>query len=154
MKLFSNIFLADKKAKFIDFKGVNLIPLQLLNTGNLKVEIYDKLNKKNMAKASEVSNSGEVNLINVENLSKFNLVLHDGEILKGAKQNRCISKTVIVKPNSNLDVEVFCVEQGRWNDSSRFFRNSNCKISPKMMSMKNSNYDKNSCEDVQNMIWN
>ena len=153
MRLFSNILEIEKEVEVFNFKGVNIIPFQLLNTGNLRVETYDKLTQVNLSSASEISNSGSVNTIKVKNLSDYYLILHDGEILEGAKQNRCLSKTSLIEPNSDEEIEVFCVEKGRWNYSSRYFRHSNHKISPKMRSRKNSNYGLNVQTDLQGVLY-
>ena len=154
MRLFSNILEIEKEVEVFNFKGVDVIPFQLLNKENLRLETYDKLTQMNLSSASEISNLGSVNTINVRNLSDYYLILHDGEILEGAKQNRCLSKTSLIKPYSDKEIEVFCVEKGRWNYSSRYFRHSNHRISPKMRSRKNSNYGLNVQTDLQDIIWN
>ena len=71
MRLFSNILEIEKEVEVFNFKGVNIIPFQLLNTGNLRLETYDKLTQMNLSYASEISNSGSVNTIKVKNSSDY-----------------------------------------------------------------------------------
>lgn len=59
--------------------------------------------------------SAQVNKLVLVNNSKRPLILLAGEIVTGGKQDRVISKDRIVPPESDpLDLDVFCVEPGRW----------------------------------------
>ena len=52
-------------------------------------------------------------------------MLHDGEIIVGAKQNRTIDKSIILNSNEIQNVDVLCVEKVRWNyNSSEFYQHS------------------------------
>ncbi len=52
----------------------------------------------------------------VENLGKRHVLLLAGEILLGGKQNRVVTEDVLLPPLSGpVDLQVYCVEQGRWN---------------------------------------
>ncbi|MGA2965323.1 MAG: DUF6569 family protein, partial [Terriglobales bacterium] len=57
----------------------------------------------------------EVNRLVLVNNSKRPLLLLAGEIVTGGKQDRVIGKDRIVPPESDpVDLDVFCVEPGRW----------------------------------------
>jgi hypothetical protein len=57
----------------------------------------------------------EVNRLVLVNNSARPLVLLAGEIVTGGKQDRVVGKDRIVPPKSDpIDLEVFCVEPGRW----------------------------------------
>jgi hypothetical protein len=57
----------------------------------------------------------EVNRLVLINNSKRPLLLLAGEIVAGGKQDRVIGKDRIVPPESDpVDLDVFCVEPGRW----------------------------------------
>ena len=49
------------------------------------------------------------------------LLVLEGETLVGCKQNRVVTRTVLVPANSTVFLEVGCMEQGRWNAESRHF---------------------------------
>ncbi|HXX00790.1 MAG TPA: DUF6569 family protein [Candidatus Acidoferrales bacterium] len=64
----------------------------------------------------------EVNRLVLVNNSKRPLLLLAGEIVTGGKQDRVIGKDRIVPPESDpVDLNVFCVEPGRWVATSEHF---------------------------------
>src|SRR5580704_8396239 len=66
--------------------------------------------------------SAEVNRLVLINNSKRPLLLLAGEIVAGGKQDRVIGKDRIVPAESDpVDLNVFCVEPGRWVASSTNF---------------------------------
>lgn len=42
------------------------------------------------------------------------VILFEGEILLGAKQNRMVAHTVVIAPGATIVIPVGCVERGRW----------------------------------------
>ena len=75
----------------------------------------DELFDLDLVKVSELSNEGVVSRVEVYNDSEFNLLILDGEAIKGAKQNRIAEKSVIIPPFSSETLPVNCVEKNRWN---------------------------------------
>lgn len=69
----------------------------------------------------EISESGSVPTLRVENAGKTPVLILDGEELVGARQNRVLNTTVLVPGLSTMTVPVSCVEQGRWSYQSRTF---------------------------------
>jgi hypothetical protein len=64
----------------------------------------------------------QVNRLVLVNNSKRPLLLLAGEIVSGGKQDRVIGKDRIVPPESDpVDLSVFCVEPGRWVETSNNF---------------------------------
>jgi hypothetical protein len=64
----------------------------------------------------------EVNRLVLVNNSKHPLILLAGEVVTGGKQDRVVSKDRIVPAESDpVDLAVFCVEHGRWIESSTKF---------------------------------
>src|SRR5574340_490029 len=62
-----------------------------------------------------VHETGHVNQLQVENLSRQDVYIQSGEIVKGGKQDRVLSDDIILPPTSGkVDVKAFCVEHGRW----------------------------------------
>jgi hypothetical protein len=73
---------------------------------------------------TEVSEGGSVPALRVINETPQNILLFDGEELKGAKQNRILNTTILIAAGTSLDVPVSCTEQGRWGYQSAEFSSS------------------------------
>jgi hypothetical protein len=68
------------------------------------------------------SRGDEVNTLVLVNRSKQPLLLLAGEIVTGGKQDRVIAKDRIVPVGADpIDLSVFCIEPGRWTESSSTF---------------------------------
>lgn len=64
----------------------------------------------------------QVNTLVLVNNSKRPLLLLAGEIVTGGKQDRVIAKDRIVPAGGEpIDLSVFCIEHGRWTESSEKF---------------------------------
>jgi hypothetical protein len=64
----------------------------------------------------------EVNRLVLVNNSKHPLILLAGEVVTGGKQDRVVGKDRIVPGESDpVDLSVFCVEHGRWTETSTKF---------------------------------
>jgi hypothetical protein len=64
----------------------------------------------------------EVNRLVLVNNSKHPLLLLAGEVVTGGKQDRVVAKDRIVPSESDpVDLSVFCVEHGRWTETSAKF---------------------------------
>jgi hypothetical protein len=81
---------------------------------------------------TEVSEGGSVPDLLVTNKGDISVLLLDGEELAGAKQNRILNTSILVKPKSATKVPVSCTEQGRWSYASREFRESGNVMSPRI----------------------
>jgi hypothetical protein len=70
----------------------------------------------------EPARGDEVNTLVLVNNSKQPLLLLAGEIVTGGKQDRVIAKDRIVPAGGDpIDLSVFCIEPGRWTESSSTF---------------------------------
>ncbi len=61
---------------------------------------------------------GSVPTLRVENKAELPILMVEGEILTGGKQNRILNTSILAAAGKTTDVPVSCVERGRW--SSRF----------------------------------
>jgi hypothetical protein len=66
-------------------------------------------------RVDEVSEGGSVTQLKVHNGLNSPVLLVEGEILLGAKQNRTVYTTILVDRESDITIPVACVEQGRWS---------------------------------------
>ena len=53
----------------------------------------------------------------IENLGKVPIFVLAGTVVKGGKQDRQIGQDFVIAAKETVDVEAFCVEQGRWTQS-------------------------------------
>jgi len=72
----------------------------------------------------EKDGGGSVPELVVVNNGKTGVLILDGEEVRGAKQNRVLNTTIMVKPGESILVPVSCVEAGRWRSVSGCFDDS------------------------------
>jgi hypothetical protein len=96
----------------------NLFPKQLLTLQQALQQ------KKLVIKENYFDGNDNVNSLFIKNISKQPILLLDGELLKGGKQDRMIAETKVVYPNETNELElvnVFCIEKGRWSKNAKKF---------------------------------
>jgi len=73
----------------------------------------------------------EVNTLFIENTSSDTVLILNGEVVTGGKQDRMIARDVVLLPHSGkFDVSVFCVEHGRWTGESDSFQIAEYSLAP------------------------
>jgi hypothetical protein len=136
------------------YEKLQVFPIKSNNTfkaANKHVGKYASLKDAMSQKKLVVKENGygDVNSLEVVNTSKDTIMVLGGEVVVGGKQDRMIANDVIIYPNSKKKVEVFCVEQGRWEtrrDGATF--KESAKVSSNEV-RKAAVVDKN-----QNEVWN
>ncbi len=68
---------------------------------------------------TEVSEAGSVNRLLLVNSLDVNVLILDGEQLKGAKQNRTLNITILAGAGKRIQIPVSCVERGRWHREAK-----------------------------------
>ncbi len=106
------------------FQNLQITPLLAFEPLKADYLTLDEAHEKGLATVTEVSESGSVPTLLLENAADVAVFLLDGEELVGAKQNRILNLTVLVPPRSRLHIPVSCVEAGRWNHTTREFCSS------------------------------
>jgi hypothetical protein len=69
----------------------------------------------------EVPGEETVETLKVRYTGTRAMILFAGELLLGGKQDRVVAKDTIIKPDTTVDVMVFCVEPGRWEGQTMHF---------------------------------
>lgn len=103
------------------FNNMAVIPLFISINGSPKYLTLKEALEKNLLTITEVSQSGSVPELKVLNKAGIPILFLDGEELAGAKQNRVLNTTILLKENSETIIPVSCTEQGRWAYASREF---------------------------------
>jgi len=103
---------------------------------------------------TEMSESGDVELAHVRNLSDFYLFIADGESLVGAKQNRIAQKSAIIPPHSSIELPVNCVERSRWSSGMQgSFGKSDFALPPSARERKSSLLKNRMSSRIQASVW-
>jgi hypothetical protein len=67
-----------------------------------------------------VRETGSVNQLEVENTGDSAVFIQSGDIVKGGRQDRVLTVSLIIPPHSGaMPIASFCVEQGRWTARGR-----------------------------------
>ena len=77
-----------------------------------------------------VSETGNVNELQIENAGEEPVFVQSGDIVKGGRQDRVFTTSLLLKPHSGkMPIDAFCVEHGRWsgraNEAADHFASSN-----------------------------
>jgi hypothetical protein len=75
-------------------------------------------------KVGELPEAARVPTLEVRNEGDRPVLLVDGELLQGARQDRALNLTVLVPAHATIEVPVSCVEQGRWGGGANFVRST------------------------------
>ncbi len=106
------------------FKGVTMWPLFADQSGGVTYVTLGEALEQGFLRVTEVSEGGSVPELAVLNEGDVHVLLLDGEELRGAKQNRMLNTSILLKPHSKTIIPVSCTEQGRWSYASREFSDS------------------------------
>ena len=93
-----------------------------------------------------VRETGNVSSLTVENLSKQEVYVQAGEIVKGGRQDRVLSSDLVLPPKSGkVEIGSFCVEHGRWTkrgaEEADRFASSEAYLAHKDLKMANNKGD-------------
>ncbi len=105
-------------------------------TAPLPLLEFEEALGRGLVEVTEVSEGGSVPNLFVKNSADRDVIIIDGEMLVGAKQNRVVNTTVVVPAGASVKIPVTCVEQGRWRYSSRSFSSGRGHSSSSLRSLK------------------
>lgn len=106
-------------------------------SGPVPLTLQEALAKKTI----EVRETGQVNELEVENTGDEDVFIQSGDIVKGGKQDRVLSVSLIIPPRSGaIPVRSFCVESGRWSarggEDVRTFSSANAALPSRAAKME------------------
>jgi hypothetical protein len=110
----------------IQIESLTLTPIVAIAASGKDADmlVLDEAMATKQVKISENDRESVNNLTLINSSDKPVFVLA-GEVIIGGKQDRIIGANTIVPPKTTLAVPVYCVEHGRWDDSSRVFSTAN-----------------------------
>lgn len=98
----------------MDYNELTLFPLSSEAQSPLSYLLLEDGLREGLVSIREVSSSGNVPELRVENQAELPTLIVDGEELVGAKQNRVANLTMLLPARQTTTIPVSCVEQGRW----------------------------------------
>lgn len=141
------------------FQNMQVVPLFSDQKEELVYWTLKEALDKGQLLIQEISSGGSVRELKVINQGDIPVLLLDGEEVAGAKQNRVLNTTILVKEKSEIVIPVSCTEQGRWAYRTKHFYDSGV-VSPSFMRAKrasavNVSLERNQayCSD-QGAVWN
>ncbi|HWO56856.1 MAG TPA: DUF6569 family protein [bacterium] len=118
------------------YKRLAVVPLFAEGNGGPDYMTLSEAMSAGVLIVTEMSAAGRVPELFVENTSDRPILLLDGEEVAGAKQNRVLNTSVLLKGKSKTLIPVSCTEQGRWHYTSSTFADSGVVMSPRMRARK------------------
>lgn len=98
----------------IVYKNLRLFAVKIKDgVSNTKLKTLTEALQENIIEIKETSVVANLQFINKSKDSK--IIICEGEIVKGGRQNRVINVTMILDEESETIVPTSCVEQGRWS---------------------------------------
>ncbi len=139
-------------------QGLTVIPLFSPDSGGPFYLTMSEALEQNLIVVTEISQGGSVPELQVENKGDIAVLLLDGEELAGAKQNRVLNTTILLREKSLTVIPVSCTEQGRWSYMSPEFFDSGNIMSPsvrhhKVRSVSQSLREAKGHKSDQSKVW-
>ncbi len=105
------------------FKQMGRAQIDLLEGAKPLLSLKDALQHGKIKVAEFYSNhDADIRVLTVKNLSKQAIIINEGDLLAGGKQDRMVAETKILAPGTEEFLNVFCVEPGRWDSKPKPFK--------------------------------
>jgi len=118
------------------YKNIAIVPLIAPADGTFQYRTLGEALAAGDLVITEISANGSVPELLVVNRGNKPVLLIDGEELAGAKQNRVLNTSILLKEASETKIPVSCTERGRWSYASKGFSESGNVMNCRIRSMK------------------
>lgn len=141
----------------IRYRSLTIFPLVWPEQAEPPYAILAKAIENGTAAVRELNRKGSVPQLRIVNKALRPILIVEGEILIGAKQNRVVNLTALVAAKSSFTLPVSCVEAGRWHYDTTTFASAAC-APPSLRQKKlrsvqaNRQFSGEACSD-QSEIW-
>ncbi|MFQ5655626.1 MAG: ARPP-1 family domain-containing protein, partial [Planctomycetota bacterium] len=119
----------------VEEQGLTIFPLLAPNGSSPPAVPLSQAIDEGWAEISEVSEEGEIPSLLIDNRGRTPVIVIEGEIFTGLKQDRVVNLTLVAAAGSRSTLPVSCVEQGRWRRSGAGIRSSSY-ASPRIRAYK------------------
>jgi hypothetical protein len=121
MKVLENFIRSLEVGQESAFNRLVIKPLSIETDFKLPFLTLEEALEREVLEITEKSEGGSVPELLVKNRGGLDVIVLEGEELRGAKQNRIVNTTIIIPAGSEIILPVSCVEQGRWRYVSNNF---------------------------------
>src|SRR4051812_28402098 len=121
MKILDNFINRLKIGDAQTFNRITIKPIFVDTDFSLPFLTLEEAFERDAIEITEKSEGGSVPELLVKNKGDLDVIIIEGEEVRGAKQNRIVNTTIIIPAGEEIIVPVSCVEQGRWHYTSRKF---------------------------------
>lgn len=148
-----------KFGKLQQFGVMGVLPVFNKDPGHQRYLSLKEAMIQNLLKITELNDSGAVPELKVMNNTEIPVLILDGEELMGAKQNRIVNTSILLREKFETIIPVSCVEPGRWSYTSKNFHDSDRIASSHLRNVKSTSV-KRSVESSgeylsdQRAVWN
>lgn len=118
------------------FGRLTVFPLAVDGTPGPEYLTMGEALDRELLTVTEISEGGSVPELKVRNDAELPVLILDGEELRGAKQNRVVNATLLLKEKSETIIPVSCTEHGRWHHVSPKFSDSDAVMPRQARAMK------------------
>ncbi|HOL96680.1 MAG TPA: HIRAN domain-containing protein [bacterium] len=105
-------------------RNLTVFPLYSRNGSKAPYVLLRSALVTGVVEIQEVSEGGRVSELMIHNRGAQPVLVPEGEILVGAKQNRVINISILVAAHHSQRIPVSCVERGRWRYASPRFQSA------------------------------
>ena len=123
-KIITDCLSTIKLKKLQQVENIGIFPLVFPAKEPIEYLTLNDALRGSYLRVTEIDEGGSVPELKVTNNAEIPVLLLDGEELAGAKQNRIVNTTILLKEKSETLIPVSCTEQGRWDYTSREFSDS------------------------------
>lgn len=95
-------------------KNLIIVPLMSDKTANLTLKTLEEAMASESIEITELDGGGTVPHLKFLNKSNEAVLILHGTIIKNNLQDRAVKTSFIVKPHSEIEGDVFCIEASRW----------------------------------------
>jgi hypothetical protein len=113
------------------FEILEIVPLCVDGPDGAAFVLLDEALAAGWLQMEEIGH-GNVNQVIAANKGNQPVLILQGQVLVGSKQNRVVAVTVLIGPGEKVGIPVGCVEQHRWRWTSPGFHSGDASVSPSL----------------------
>lgn len=102
--------------------AMEVVPVRASFDGIFEYLTLGEAMRSGFLRVEELDEFGSVPEVLVVNRASLPVLIIDGEELEGAKQDRIVNASILLRERSKTVIPVSCVEAGRWHHTSESFK--------------------------------
>ena len=132
MKVLETFISGLKVGEALNFNQLMIKPIFVQTDYKLPFLTLEEAFQREVLEITEIDEGGSVPELLVKNKGLIDIIVLEGEELRGAKQNRIVNTTIIIPAGGEIPIPVSCVERGRWSYVSDRFSSGGTVLYPSL----------------------